>query len=388
MPPNPRVARAFRAMRNLGIAEVKVKPVLKNLLKLFDKNWDLIEEENYRVLADAIFDIEEAEAAQSKKQVKHTEQVIVLDEEAQEQDEPAQKKLCLDYGGQTSVSNDNSAYLAGTSLMRSKDEPVELPEVHPRTQVGSRVGRTPQNNEKRKIESQRASCESLDRNIGNQPVSPKSLTMQEITGTSQSVSADKSQTDTLTPTDSVAVPHPMSPRKRGKEALSPHFACGEKKKLESQLYQGVLKEKTVGVETLIEPEEEPFTSEMPESNLPPPVFCPEASVEGESSAEPLGSKYTSGGVPATMLNESASQLEIASSPLGEVKICLSYNISPARPDFRVPSVDEVLMAVEDRCLGSYKQQDPNFSLKKLMKDVCEAVLELGCETCNEPEERN
>lgn len=52
----PRVMKAFRAMKDLGIAEDIVKPVLKNLIKLYDKNWELIEEESYRVLADAIFD--------------------------------------------------------------------------------------------------------------------------------------------------------------------------------------------------------------------------------------------------------------------------------------------------------------------------------------------
>jgi len=56
MAPNPKVVAAFRAMSCLGIEEYKVKPVLKKLLKLYDKNWELIEEENYRALADAIFD--------------------------------------------------------------------------------------------------------------------------------------------------------------------------------------------------------------------------------------------------------------------------------------------------------------------------------------------
>jgi hypothetical protein len=59
MAPNPRVAAAFRAMRDIGIKEDKVKPVLKKLLKLYDKNWELIEEENYRALADAIFEEED-----------------------------------------------------------------------------------------------------------------------------------------------------------------------------------------------------------------------------------------------------------------------------------------------------------------------------------------
>ena len=60
MAPNPRVVNAFRAMRAIGIRENQVKPVLKKMLKLYDKNWALIEEENYRALADAIFEEEEA----------------------------------------------------------------------------------------------------------------------------------------------------------------------------------------------------------------------------------------------------------------------------------------------------------------------------------------
>ena len=67
MAPNPRVAKAFRAMREIGIPEEKTKPVLKDLLKTYEKNWELIEAENYRALADAIFDSEEAEALEQKK---------------------------------------------------------------------------------------------------------------------------------------------------------------------------------------------------------------------------------------------------------------------------------------------------------------------------------
>lgn len=60
MAPNPKISKAFRAMKDIGISEDKTKPVLKKLLKLYDKNWELIEEENYRVLADAIFDEEDS----------------------------------------------------------------------------------------------------------------------------------------------------------------------------------------------------------------------------------------------------------------------------------------------------------------------------------------
>lgn len=55
-PPNPKVVAAYRAMAPLGITESQVKPALKKLLKLYDKKWELIEEDNYRALLDAIFD--------------------------------------------------------------------------------------------------------------------------------------------------------------------------------------------------------------------------------------------------------------------------------------------------------------------------------------------
>lgn len=60
MAPNTHVKRAFKAMNDLGITDAQVKPVLKNLLILYDKNWELIAEDNYRALADAIFDSQES----------------------------------------------------------------------------------------------------------------------------------------------------------------------------------------------------------------------------------------------------------------------------------------------------------------------------------------
>lgn len=54
-----RVQNAYTAMKRLGIRAENVRPVLKRLLILYDKNWELIEEDNYRTLADAIFEYED-----------------------------------------------------------------------------------------------------------------------------------------------------------------------------------------------------------------------------------------------------------------------------------------------------------------------------------------
>lgn len=59
MAPHPRVIKAYNAMRSLGISDEEVKPVLKNLLQLYDRNWELIEEDNYRTLIDAYFELKE-----------------------------------------------------------------------------------------------------------------------------------------------------------------------------------------------------------------------------------------------------------------------------------------------------------------------------------------
>lgn len=54
-----KIKNAFDAMRALGIEDKVVKPVLMKLLKLYEENWALIEDDHYRALADAIFEYEE-----------------------------------------------------------------------------------------------------------------------------------------------------------------------------------------------------------------------------------------------------------------------------------------------------------------------------------------
>lgn len=67
MAPSSKIAKACKAMKVIGISEETVKPVLKNLLDLYNKNWKLIEDENYRVLIDAIFDHEIPKRGETRK---------------------------------------------------------------------------------------------------------------------------------------------------------------------------------------------------------------------------------------------------------------------------------------------------------------------------------
>ncbi|KAG6724442.1 hypothetical protein I3842_03G259600 [Carya illinoinensis] len=370
MAPNPRVAAAFRAMGDIGISQEKVKPVLKNLLKLYDKSWELIEEENYRALADAIFEEEETKVMEQKKKCKNTDEED-LEEEALTHDEPERplKRLRLrGQGGQFSPSvNACNQSLGGSSVKRPKVEEDELPKTSFRQQPRE-IKETPQ----RSIV-----------NKGKQPLLPQ---IEPLGKRSMSER-----------TASIRIKEPMA---------EPGIAS-------------LPKPKVPDTHVLIKPKDEPFTDDMfssdvPDYEVPIAVIRPDPSSKVDSSvgndtvekqdgpeipasqclgvgnrgddALALTSERETNCTLATIPEESPPNVEIASSPLGEVKISLSCNSTLGRPDFHMPSRTEVMKLMEDKCLRTYKIIDPKFSVMKLLNDMCECVLELGTYGPNESQE--
>lgn len=84
--------------------------------------------------------------------------------------------------------------------------------------------------------------------------------------------------------------------------------------------------------------------------------------------------------------EESSTLQVASSPSGEVKLSLSCNPAVERSDFRMPSLDDVIKLTEEKCLHSYKIIDPNFSVKEMLRHMCESFLELGSDSTNKSQD--
>lgn len=142
---------AFRATKALGISEEKVKPVLKRLLKIYNKNWDLIEEENYRSLLDAIFEYEEAEAAKRGKSSLSVVREDNLEEEEvlnEEPERPLKRSRLRQQDGQLLTPSH-----VGTSQARHDgvggDELLGLPQssngqIDPRNKGKQPVSTTPQ----------------------------------------------------------------------------------------------------------------------------------------------------------------------------------------------------------------------------------------------------
>ncbi|KAG8370840.1 hypothetical protein BUALT_Bualt13G0025200 [Buddleja alternifolia] len=369
-----RVANAFRAMRAIGISEDKVKPALKNLLKFYDKNLALIENDNYRALADAICESEKAEASveqRSKKIVNseaagHSKKIVIsekeshLEEEAQATEEPERplKRLRLRYrDGQTSSSNPSCSRVFKTPLAKPNKEPNELPESSPpKLNAPLAIVESPQPN----VENTRVvKSQSLGKNKGKQPISPKPA---------------HEENNTPLVNESRSPSYPMRLTDRGKESLSPQIPSLEKMSApKSSSHALCLKEPPKQQDTanhdLIKSNDEPITDGIPCLEAPIEAINPDPSIKGDSSsrngtftehlqpsvspsviegetadATAAPKEPRNNGELAMISGESSSNLEIASSPFSKVK-SLSYDLPRGSPDFHMPSLETLLKSV-------------------------------------------
>ncbi|CAI0434595.1 unnamed protein product, partial [Linum tenue] len=323
MPPNPRVVEVFRTMREIGFKDEVVKPVLKRLLKLYDKKIELIEEDNYRVLLDAL--LEDQEEA-------------TIDEDIQDEEPPPQplKRLrplrIRDQEGMVSPSSGNHSPQTNGTLLEQSD----LEDRDPTSTNSMQTNISPQH---------------PDASTGSQPLSAqRSSSQQQVTDRNAN---------------------------KGKEPMSSQVPARDKRPLDlgekSIRIDSPRKRKVPDANALIVPKDEPVTEEMPLNERPLAVIGPDSidynnADHGDQTSKP------------------SSNLEIASSPLGEVKISLSCQPLLERPDFHMPTLDELLKSVEEKYLR-HKLLDPNFSLMQIMKDMCQCFVELATDSSHESQER-
>ncbi|XP_034891462.1 probable inactive histone-lysine N-methyltransferase SUVR2 isoform X2 [Populus alba] len=352
MPTNPRVVKAFRAMKALGISEKQVKPVLKKMLKLYEKNWELIEEENYRALADAIFDEEESKVPDENDDATEG----TFEEKTRISNEPERpfKRLRRGQDGQgSSPPNNSDLVLAGSSSRKPKVEGKVLP--------GAKSQK--QSLETRNSQPRPISLRNPAGNMSSQTVSPGCLAVPE-----HSSQSDLSDMDGTLLSDSL-LSWKQRPYK-GKEPLLPEAAPQEKRPNLKGSSQAVHfkdpvvqpsaflspKQKVPHSRALIKPKDEPFTGDMPfeDARQRIAIIRPDSASKEQSliqrvssrkqhHQEPPASQFLAGddmedNVPvssipardscelATIPEDSPASLEIATSALGEERI---LNVTPA-----------------------------------------------------------
>ncbi|XP_043805112.1 probable inactive histone-lysine N-methyltransferase SUVR2 isoform X2 [Manihot esculenta] len=347
MAPNPRVMKAFRAMKAIGLNEDKVKPVLKKLLKLYDKNWELIEEENYRVLADAIFDEDDSKVSEEKENGNQGEDFA---DEAEVHDEPERPLKRLRPRSQEEQASQST--VVGTSLRK--------PLLDDEGKLGANSLQQPP--DMMKLQSGPISPQNHPRDKGKQQASPIHFGAQGISN---------SYTDRTLPYDSDS-PHVRHAYK-GKEPLLPQVAPREKRPVVERSPHAVrFKDSTVDPDgaliptqkvldshALLKPKDEPYTDDLPPDDVPRyetpiAVIRPDSIRKEDISVrriltgkpddqEPPASHFAAeedrgGSVPtsssspratselAAVREGSPANLEIASSSLGEESL---MNVQPS-----------------------------------------------------------
>ncbi|RZC63209.1 hypothetical protein C5167_024971 [Papaver somniferum] len=318
-PPNPKALAAFKAMRALGIPAETIKPNLKKLYNLYDKNWSLIEEDNYRALADFIFESQEEEA---KKEEANVEAPLVSPVSATP---PLLKRPKIEKLQHLGGGGGGDGFLNGDAVepdvalirrnKRAQDEPRGLKHMPNGAEFGSHSGKGGQ----------------LEGDKGKWLVSRTFGSREEgISGSKgPSGECDNAQFNV---SRSVVYPIESASIRNEERALIEYMLpCNAKGKYEDN---GLSDKQRRSVATVKTPNPDP----------------------------------------------SSSDLEIASSELGDVKISMCLDFASEEPDFRMPNLDEVLKMVEDKCIKNYQITDPGFSLQKLMNDFCETCVEAGTET--------
>ncbi|XP_042376128.1 probable inactive histone-lysine N-methyltransferase SUVR2 isoform X1 [Zingiber officinale] len=424
---------ALNTMKAIGIPMQTAKPVLMNLLKVYDNHWEYIEAENYRLLADAILDMQESKSKDMGGMGKNGV--------ARNEPEPLKKRTRNRKGandpGPAVISSDTAAEF---SLKRPKLEEDVRSEAYP---VTIRDELANSMDHKGKIvetslpevrpmlvytkNSRRKTVESELPEINHRK--DQAVYLRNRKG--KKVAETSSQPTFGEAPEKLSMP-PCSKKQRTTETLLPqlHDSFRRTGQASSPMNSRVTRSQKQGFETCsgpdqignfssvpVRPKDEPRDDDLPLCDTPIAVMPPPQSIsfhvgevshqhslknpilqkivvldgthneQNEKDKENLPDNTCNKGSPSKILSvqdSSSVNVNAGSSDLGEVKLSFWYNFD--RPSFHVPNLEDVYKLVEDKCLRSYKILQPSFSIKNLMNEMCQCFVELSSEiTDNEQE---
>ncbi|PIA39981.1 hypothetical protein AQUCO_02500006v1 [Aquilegia coerulea] len=337
--PHPRVVKAVDAMKDLGIHERITIHILKKLFKVYNNSWEFIEAENYRVLADGIFEYQDDRVNEGKKR---------KDSQSSSEVEPQSKRSNL-------MQHENRIAGCSQSVFGSKLNEHKLAQTFTRGDVDQ-------------AKPGSHSIHSNERGSWSQ-----SYSVQDIASASRDRKKEKEKQTYSYQNDlreNEAVPERVSiglSFKEPKVERSQVMTCSDGR------YNAVTRHQS-----------EPFISDDFLFEKPIAMVHPlnqyHAKEDREDGGDGISVKGHNDGLCVEIENKSAncfSNFEISSTPLGEVKISLSCSSSTGRPDFRMPSLDAVLKLAGDRCLKTHKIINPSISLIDLMEELCQHFLRLS-----------
>ncbi|XP_028555664.1 probable inactive histone-lysine N-methyltransferase SUVR1 isoform X1 [Dendrobium catenatum] len=391
-----RAQAAVKAMKLIGFDQAKAKAVLKKLLKVYENNWEYIEAENYRLLADSILDdqesvdpeVNETDAAASaapevsRKRLRHRQEDSDHFPLTVEAARTSPQRPTLVRSPEDHPTNFRGKMIKPVEAQCPHDGEGSFSSPHAIRKNGLTTEKAPQNShncpELSPISGRVVPRMTRSSNPANVPYFEKgkssSLVMQERDkhqpcGTSGNLicyKEPKMEPDTEVPRDIVAVGF----------SSNPDMSVDEVPCYISDNYVPL--------------------------SLPSPHGTPSGTAANHGTAQKGAFRWANASSGLTgansqdapinenekclkvLVQKEITNTDIASSITGEVKLSLTY--SSDSPDFKMPSIESIFKMVEDRCLKSYKILKPDFSLMNLMKDICQCTVDLAAESSKDEQE--
>jgi len=301
-----RARKALDAMKLLGFSKKQSTPVLRRLLKIFNDNWEPIEDECYRALADAILD------AQDNNQTPASQQGT---EAAQEDLEPHVTTRDDRHTYASAGEDDNETPLVKRPRMGTSEFGHQL-QPGPLQPTGSAQGASASPETHRSLMlAQQAADHGDPSAIGDALILKEPKPEPQI-----NVAQVKACRDARATSDAIDFNVGSS-------------GAGARGRVVNQAQ----------------------------------------SLDSSLQAVPMGNNRVVSTVQNTQ-DASSVEVDVASSTNGEVKMSLKCNLDLSK--FSI-SMEDVFKMVEEKCLHSYKVLPPDFSIGKLMSEVCQSVAQLG-----------
>ncbi|KAG1354014.1 Histone-lysine N-methyltransferase SUVR4 [Cocos nucifera] len=472
MAPKPQITKALNAMMDIGIPVHTTKPVLKKLLQVYENNWEYIEAENYRVLADAILDLQESKDNDPiNKESDPLEMQNDIDvgskrKVATSSDEPENYKKKL----RTRPEEQGPSPLIHNSGIHAYERQIRediSPDLHNVQQQVEPVSHRTNHRATKLPSSEPSSAEGNEVVPHPHPMRserPRQVSSQEISGVSRALMLAHNSPGQRNAESSSLLTyrrdrHPVNKRmedlvcykepkvKSGTEILTAHgtrdYHAAAARQIDEPAFE-------VPLAMICPPDSVPAIDKVP-YQAPPDIhedivlfkalmgfswvdlpfhaatsdaeLCGDLQamwdevqladhrghlcLDGSSKqndcapqtkvsrtlatqhADRRGKRTVTDAVGnnispsnlSSVQEKSSTNVEIASSAMGEVKLSFTCDTGALdRSDFHMPSIEALCKMVEDKCLRSYKILDPNFSLMNIMKEMCQCFLELGYES--------
>ncbi|CAL5085086.1 unnamed protein product [Urochloa decumbens] len=328
-----RARRAIDAMTALGFSKKETTPVLKSLLKLFEQNWEPIEDECYRALANAILDARDR--PKGPEHDSHRARMV-----APEEDHHQPSTSLVVHGGPCDLDSETEAPRIKrprtNSNIFSADHSID-PQLFPSSSTAAKE------RAKQMIDEEFQHAVFLRE--------PKPEPDVDVAQSFQDAQVG-------------VISHPFNTCSSG--AAGPLALCPP-----NQNQTEISGNKGIPVQHCRTRTSSPSFVERKDSMGKQPQN--RGSLSNHTAV--MHNTETGSADECTEAPYLHTVVASSSSTMGDVEMSIKCNIDPSK--FRMPSLETIFRMVEDKCLRSYKNLPPNFSVGSMINEICQCVAQLA-----------